>query len=84
MKDLGYFKNYSHLDIVKVFNGMEWNYILVIDYETKNGEKKRRLFNLSYQGDEVKPKWYDKMNVNCFEFYKNLGDEATKSENDIR
>lgn len=82
--DLGFFKNYEHLDIVKVFNTLEWNYILVVDVPKKNGTKKRKLFNLSYDGDEVKPEWYDNMNASSFEFFKNLAVDAVKDENDIR
>jgi len=82
--DLGYFKNYSHLDVIEVFNSIEWNYILIVDVPKKDGTKKRKLFNLSYNGDEVKPEWYDHLNANCFKFNRNLADDAVKSENDIR
>ena len=82
--DLGYFKNYTHLDVVEVFNSIEWNYILIVDVPKKDGTKKRKLFNLSYNGDEVKPEWYDNLNANCFKFKRNLADEAVKDGNDIR
>lgn len=82
--NIGYFKNFAHLDVVKVFNSLEWNYILIVDVPKKDGTKKRKLFNLSYEGDEVKPEWYNHMNAKSFEFHKNLAVEAVKAENDIR
>lgn len=82
--DLGYFKNYKHLDVIEVRNSFEWNYILIVDIPKKDGTKKRKLFNLSYNGDEVKPEWYDNLNANCFKFNRNLADEAVKDGNDIR
>lgn len=82
--DLGYFKNYMHLDVVEVFNSLEWNYILIVDVPKKDGTKKRKLFNLSYNGDEVKPEWYNNLNADCFKFNRNLAYEAVKDENDIR
>ena len=82
--DYGYFAQFSHLDIVEVFNTIEWNYILIVDVPTKDKKVKRRLFNLSYQGEEVFPEWYKNMNATSFKFKRNLAVDAVKAENDIR
>lgn len=82
--DFGYFTQFSHLDVIEVFNTIEWNYILIVDVPTKDDRVKRKLFNLSYAGQEVKPEWYSSMNSNCFKFKRNLAADAVKSENDIR
>lgn len=76
-------KTAKHLDIYKVYNTLEWNYILVVDVKINNTIE-RKLFNLSYNGTQLDIEDYNNMNDNSFEFYKNLGEEMVKPENDIR
>ena len=45
--DFGYFTQFSHLDVIEVFNTIELNYILIVDVPTKDDRVKRKLFNLS-------------------------------------
>jgi hypothetical protein len=75
------FSKYKHLDIIEIYDTIEWNKFLIVDIKNKNGKIKRHLFNLDYGGIESIEEYHKHMNDNCIRFIKNLKDIKVENTN---